>query len=155
MIQSSIAYRSSERAFSLIEVLVTLAVLGVISSMVVSNMSNLGLDASRMVARQQQVAVQNAVQAWVASQMRVTNDPDAPKTMSLESVRSTYNGAGHSKARLFLVASYLDDTSSDHLLTATSNTGKIKSDALNKIRYHLVLDTWGSTTYPKVEMLAD
>jgi prepilin-type N-terminal cleavage/methylation domain-containing protein len=147
--------RHFSRAFSLIEVLVTLAVLGVLSSMVVATMSNLGVDASRIVARQQQVAVQNAVQAWVSSQMRVTNDPDLPKTMSLESVRADYNSRGHSLGRLNLIAPYLDDTSSAHLLSATTNTGKIKSDALTKIRYYLVLDTWGSTTYPKVEMVAE
>ena len=155
MIRPPNLHRSKMHAFSLIEVLVTLAVLGVLSSMVVSTMSNLGMDASRMVARQQQVAVQNAVQAWVASQMRVTNDPNLPKTRSLESVRGDYNSRGHSLGRLNLIAPYLDDTSSAHLLGATTNTGKIKSDALTKIRYYLVLDTWGSTTYPKVEMVAE
>ena len=152
---SSVRSSAPRCGFSLVEVMVTVVVLGLLSGMVVSALSNLGVDASRMIARQQQVAVQNAVQAWVASEMRTTDDPDVPKIKSLESVRGNYNSRGHSLARFNLVAGFLDETSAAHFQNATENNGKLKSDALNKIRHHLVLDTWGFSSYPKVEMVAD
>lgn len=139
--------------FTLPELVLTLAIIGLLAGMVVNTFSNLQSDSSRMVARQQQRALQNAVDAWIASQLRSPGENG--QFLSLETVRADYNSRGHSKGRLNLVQAYLDDGTFEHFDDASVNTGRIKSDALTRIKSYLKLDTWGATSSPKVEMVAE
>ena len=141
-----------KRGFTLPEMILTVAIIGLLSGLVVNSLSNINTDASRMVARQQQAALQSAVQSWASSQFR---DETTGQVKSQESIRADYNSRGHSLGRLNLVSPYLDDATASHMISSTTNTGKIKSDALNAIKSHLVMDTWGSSSYPKVELRAD
>ena len=134
------------------EMIMTVAIIGLLSGLVVNSISNVNVDASRMIARQQQTVLQSAVQSWAASQ---TRDPLTGQIQSMEAIRADYNSRGHSKARLSLISEFLDDATFNHLDSSTTNTAKIKSDALSKIKMHLTLDTWGASSYPKVLMAAD
>jgi prepilin-type N-terminal cleavage/methylation domain-containing protein len=144
--------RFGTSAFSLPELVLTLAIIGLLAGMVVNSFSNLQSDSSRMIARQQQKTLQNAVDAWVASETRSDTDGSV---ISLETVRSEYNSRGTTKARFNLAGPYLDDGTFKHFDESSVNSGKIQSDALKRIKHHLTLDTWGATTYPKVLMVAD
>ena len=148
---SSIARRLAY-GFSLVEALLTIAIMSVLSSLVVGVVSNASKDASRMMARQQQGAVQSAVSAWIASQMR---DSSTGQVKSLESIRGDYNSRSTSLARLNLAAPFLDDTTANHFTSTTTNSANIKSDALNIANQHLELPAWDSGGYAKVNLVSD
>lgn len=142
--------RGTRAGFTLTEALLTMAVVGIISSLVVSTMTNAARDASRMVARQQQAEVQNAVNAWVVGQSR---DRMTGQFRSLESIRADYNSRSTPLARFNLIGTYLDDSTVTHFTTYTSNSGKVQSDALKKAGQYLDLSSWTSGSYPKVELI--
>jgi prepilin-type N-terminal cleavage/methylation domain-containing protein len=131
------------RAFTMVEMLIVIAVIGIMSALVISAFSNAAQDTRRVVARQQQAAVQNAVNAWVNS---------VSQTQGLGQTRNLYNLAGSSKGRLQLVQAYLDEATLAHFLANTTNNGEVKSAALSKTGQYLLLDTWNSASYPKVEL---
>ena len=144
--------------FSLVEALLTIAIMGILTSLVIGVVSNASRDASRMVARQQQAAVQSAVNAWVAGKSR---DPSTGQFISLEAIRSDYNSRTTSLARFNYIAGsdlqvgYLDPSTVQHFVTSTTNSSAIKSDALNTAGQHLELPSWDSGSYPKVNLVND
>lgn len=143
-------------AFTLPEAILTIAIIGILSTLIISSISNINADAARVVARQQQAAVQSAVNTWVNSQTRTNSaDPAAPRIRSTEAIRADYNSRGHSRARLNLISSYLDDATFAHFEEYTTSTSQIKSEALAKARQHLTLDTWGASSYPRVSLNND
>jgi type II secretory pathway pseudopilin PulG len=127
----------------MVEMLIVIAVIGIMSALVISAFSNAAQDTRRVVARQQQAAVQNAVNAWVNS---------TSQTQGLAQARNLYNLAATSKGRLQLVQSYLDDATLSHFLANTSNNNEVKSAALSKTGQYLLLDSWSANSYPKVEL---
>lgn len=131
------------RAFTMVEMLIVIAVIGIMSALVISAFSNAAQDTRRVVARQQQAAVQSAVNAWVSS---------VSQKQGLAQARTLYNLAASSKGRLQLVQGYLDDATLAHFLSNTTNNAEVKSAALSKTGQYLLLDTWNTNSYPKVEL---
>lgn len=131
------------RAFTMVEMLIVIAVIGIMSALIISAFSNAAQDTRRVVARQQQAAVQNAVNAWVNSNSQ---------QQGLAQSRTLYNLAGSSKGRLQLVQAYLDETTLSHFLSNTTNDAEVKSAALSKTGQYLSLDVWNANSYPKVEL---
>lgn len=127
----------------MVEMLIVIAVIGIMSALVISSFSNAAQDTRRVVARQQQAAVQNAVNAWVNS---------VSQSQGLGQARNLYNLAGSSKGRLQLVQTYLDEATLAHFLANTTNNNEVKSAALSKTSQYLLLDTWDAASYPKVEL---
>lgn len=134
---------SRPRAFTLVEVLIVIAVIGIMSALVISAFSNAAQDTRRVLARQQQAAVQNAVNAWVNS---------VSQTQGLGQARNLYNLAATSRGRLQLVQAYLDEATLSHFLSNTTVNNEVKSAALAKTGQYLLLDTWVANSYPKVEL---
>jgi len=139
------ARRPSAAAFTMVEMLIVIAVIGIMSALVISAFSNAAQDTRRVVARQQQAAVQNAVNAWANSYSQ---------EHGLAAARTVYNAAATSKGRLQLVGSYLDDTTLSHFLNPsnTTNNDQVQSAALKKIGQHLSLGEWSAASYPKVDL---
>lgn len=136
---------SAKRAFTMIEMLIVIAVIGIMSALVISAFSNAAQDTRRVVARQQQAAVQNAVNAWVSSYSQENG---------LAAARTAYNAASTSKGRLQLVGNYLDDSTLSHFLNPsnTVSNDEVRSAALKKTGQYLDLSSWSTTSYPKVEL---
>ncbi len=128
----------------MVEMLIVIAVIGIMSALVISAFSNAAQDTRRVVARQQQAAVQNAVNAWVNK---------VSQTQGLSQARTLYNLGGTSVGRLQIVGSYLDDSTLRHFLdNSKANNNEVKSAALLKTGQHLLLDAWNANSYPKVEL---
>ena len=152
----------STRAFSLVEAVITIAVVGVMASLVVGSISNMSRDAQRIVARQQQGAVQNALQAWVMSQTRV-NDAINGQIKSITDIRATYNSQSTAKGKFetFLapnvsgLGGYLDKTTADHFLEYTTNSDRLKTSALDLAKQHLELPAWTAGGFPMVNLVND
>lgn len=151
------------RAFSLVEAVITIAVVGIMASLVVTSISNMSRDAQRIVARQQQAAVQNALQAWVMSQTRV-DDTQSSQIKSISSIRATYNGQSTAKGKFetFLapnsitgLGGYIDKTTADHFLEYTTNSDRLKTSALELAKQHLELPAWTAGGFPMVNLVND
>ncbi|MEM7600121.1 MAG: type II secretion system protein [Verrucomicrobiota bacterium] len=142
---TNISHSGIKRAFTMIEMLIVITVIGIMSALVISAFSNAAQDTRRVVARQQQAAVQNAVNAWVSSYSQQNG---------LAAARTAYNNASTSKGRLQLVGSYLDDTTLSHFLNPsnTTNNNEVRSAALKKTSQYLDLSSWSTSSYPKVEL---
>ena len=139
------AHRPRNRSgFTLVEMLIVISVIAIMASLVISAFSNAAQDTRRVVARQQQAAVQSAVNAWITAQSSGTG--------SLAAAKTAYNNAGTSLARLNLVAGYLEDGTIAHFRTNTTNTDTVLSEALKKTNQHLELPAWSAASYPKVEL---
>jgi prepilin-type N-terminal cleavage/methylation domain-containing protein len=142
---TTINHSTAKRAFTMIEMLIVITVIGIMSALVISAFSNAAQDTRRVVARQQQAAVQNAVNAWVSSYSQQNG---------LAAARTVYNAANSSKGRLQLVGNYLDDATLAHFLNPsnTTNNDQVRSAALKKTSQYLDLSSWSTSSYPKVEL---
>ena len=148
--------------FSFVEVIFTIAIIGIMSSLVVSAISNVSRDANRVLARQQQAAVQSALTSWVMAQTRVGS---TAQMRSLEDVRNTYNALGTTSARFNLLvpnlaspdpgvrAGFIDQTTTDHFLDYTIGTDKLKTAALENVKQYLSLPNWQSGDFPRVDLV--
>ncbi len=138
---------SSKIGFTLLEVVIVIAVVGIMSAMAISAFSNGAGDAREIVARQQQATLQSAVNAWVVGQF--TGDA------TVAEVRTVYNAATTSEAKLALIQEYLDDTSFDHFNSesASDASTKVISGSVRKLNWHFDLPDWTDGSYPKVDLV--
>ncbi len=158
---------SSSRAlqrcgFTFVEAIFTIAIIGIMASLAISAVSNMARDASRVVARQQQAAIQEGLHAWVMSQTRVGN---TAQIQSLSAIRSFYNAIGSTSARFELLvpkplaadpnarAGFIDETTAEHFQKFTTSTDRLKSDALATSKQYLSLPNWADGTFPQVDLV--
>lgn len=156
--------RTSTRGhgFSFVEAIFTIAIIGIMSSLVVAAISNASRDAHRVMARQQQAAVQSALTAWVMAQTRVGS---TAQVRGLEDIRTGYNALGTTSARFNLLVpnpsspdpsarvGFLDQTTADHFLDYTTGTDRLKTAALENAKQYLSLPTWQSADFPRVDLV--
>lgn len=129
--------------FTLVELLLVIAIIGIMSALIVASVSGAAEDSRRVMARQQQVVVQEALNAWIAR--------ESSGTKSLSVARATYNSASSSAAKLVLISPYLDDTTSANFTTVND---RIQSEAMTKLGAYLQFSTnWTTGNYPKVNLI--
>jgi len=155
--------RKQRRAgFSFVEAIFTIAIIGIMSSIVVAAISNASRDAHRVMARQQQASVQSALTAWVMAQMRVNN---TAQYRGLESVRTSYNALASSQLRFKLLTpdltssdpsarvGFLDQTTADHFAEYTNNANQLQTAALYNAQQYLSLPDWQPGDFPHVDLV--
>ncbi|MDZ4289513.1 MAG: type II secretion system protein, partial [Prosthecobacter sp.] len=154
--------RNRRHAFTFVEAIFTVAIIGIMASLAVSAISNASRDTNRIVARQQQAAVNEALNAWVMSQTRVGN---TAQIQSVANIRSTYNALTTTSARFNLLlpnsaasdpsarAGFIDQSTADHFLEYTTSTDKLKTSALEGAKQYLNLPTWVDGDTPQAELV--
>jgi len=152
-------HHNSSKGFSFVELMMTLAILSVMASLIIGAFSNAASDTNRIVSRQQQAAVQAALNAWINSDTNrvdvINATTGSAKIRTLEEIRTDYNSRSTSLARLNLIGSYLDSLSASEFYSNTINSGKIKSQALTSSKQYLSLPDWASGNFPQVQLLPD
>ncbi len=135
-----------ESGFTFLEVIIVVAVIGIMSALAISAFSSGAADAREVVARQQQATIQSAVNAWVCGRLS--------GSVTVAEVRAIYNSEVGSEARLALVSAYLDDLSYRHFFEQSSatNEDRVESSATRKLGRYISLPDWGSGSYPKVDL---
>ena len=128
------------KAFSLIELLIVIAVIGIIGSLVLTSVTNAARDSNMVIARQQQVVLQEALNAWIIA--------NSSGNVGLESTRQAYN-AGN---KLALLQGFLQKSTYDHFVPYSSGNS-VGSDAMEKAGVSLQFSSWNSLAeYPAVNM---
>jgi Tfp pilus assembly protein FimT len=128
---------SFSRGFSLVEILVIIAVIGVISALVIPQISNIRSSASLSVARQQQAELQAALGNWVVAR---SSEPGG-----LAAARAAYTGT-----KLSLLENYLQEAT----YASMSGSGDaVTSAALDAAGAYLQFSSWASGQYPTVQWI--
>lgn len=140
---SHVAVNSPSReAFTLIEMLLVVAVIGILTSLVIAAVSNSAADARLVIARQQQATVQEALNAWISS----TN---------ISGARSAYSGKSAAQ-RLLLVSGYLDTNARWYKEYTVDGAGNIQTPNMKLTApspVSLTFEDWTSSNYPVVKLL--
>ena len=154
--------RRRKPGFSFVEAIFTIAIIGIMSSLVIAAISNASLDAYRVLARQQQASVQSALTAWVMAQTRVGT---TAQFNSLENVRTSYNALSSTLTRFNLLvpnasspdpalrAGFLDQTTADHFADYTTGSDKLQTAALVNAQQYLTMPDWQSGDFPHVDLV--
>lgn len=149
--------------FTFVEAIFTIAIIGIMAGLAMSAISNLSQDTNRIVARQQQAAVQEALTAWVMSQTRVSST--SAQVQSISNVRAIYNALGSTGERFEKLkpnsgatdvdarAGFLDQATVDHFADFTTNADRLKTAALDAMKQYLILPNWEEGSFPKAELV--
>lgn len=130
------------RGFSLVELLVTIVILSILASMVVTAVSNAAVDSSKVLARQQQAAVQQALNTWITIY-------SSGEGGGMEQARTVYNTAGDSLTKFVLISTFLEPSMASHIQT-NSTLDRLESSALQRAGAYLTLGGWAAGGYPAV-----
>lgn len=125
------------RAFSLVEILLVVAVIGILSGLAMTYVGGASDNSSQLVARQQQIQLQTALDAWIAAQ--------SSGTAGLAGAKTAYST--NAASMMTALGPYLRDTG----IFSTSG-GAVSSSALTKIGRTLYFSSWAEGGYPKVLM---
>jgi prepilin-type N-terminal cleavage/methylation domain-containing protein len=137
-----------QRAFTLVEMLLVIAIISILAAMAISNFSNASQDTRDIIARQQLAVVQEAVNHYASREIgRVASAGTAPQ--SVAQVMAAYNTATGAD-RFALFSNYLDDATRT-AFTLDGNTGKLTSQAMRDTGRYLTLPDWAAGSFPKVQ----
>lgn len=126
---------SGQQGFSLVEVLVVIAVVGIISALILPQVTNVRSEASLSVARQQQAELQTALGNWIVAKSSGSG--------GLAAARAAYTGT-----KLALLQSYLQEGT----YSALSGDGdNVTSAALDGAKAYLRFSSWNAGQQPIVE----
>jgi type II secretory pathway pseudopilin PulG len=129
----------------MVEILLVIAIIGIMASLVLTVIGGAAQDSHAVVARQQQVVVQEALNAWIANV--------SSQGGGIAAARSAYNAAGSDSAKLALLQSYLGGDTYNHLTDANFASGSgIGSASLQASGLSLTFSTWTATNYPSVQL---
>jgi prepilin-type N-terminal cleavage/methylation domain-containing protein len=179
---TKISVSRANKAFSLVELLLVLAIISIMAALVINSFSNAAQDSCNVMARQQQATLQSAINNWISGQVGgfEVPDPDNPSRRyerTVGYVRNKYNYAtnywtnspsnpresrsdGDILGRLELIKDYLDDDTYRHFADSSpgSDFTRIQSGAMAKTGQYIELSAWSlpgagkRSPYPKVEL---
>jgi prepilin-type N-terminal cleavage/methylation domain-containing protein len=142
--------RSVARGFSLIELIIVIAILSILSSIVVMSVTNASRDSRRVMARQQQGALNSAVGAWVGGQSRSPTTGQLQSTSTIQGIWNT--GYTSNKAKLNAIVPYLDAPTADDFVTNSTNGDKVQSSAMTQDTSWISFPFWATDGSPEVKL---
>jgi prepilin-type N-terminal cleavage/methylation domain-containing protein len=126
-----------QRAFSLVEILVVIAVIAILSSLVIVALFGTAKQTSEIVARQQQAELQTALGNWITT---TSSEPGG-----LAEARRKYTNTAN---KLSLLTNYLQEAT---YLRLTNTGNAVRSSALTASKARLEFSpSWSTTDAPVV-----
>jgi prepilin-type N-terminal cleavage/methylation domain-containing protein len=120
--------RATQQALSLIEILIVIAVIGVLAALFIPYISNFQSGAQESVARQQQAELQTALGNWISAASSTSG--------GLAAARATYTSTDN---KLSLLQNYLQAATYANL---QSSGNSVTSAALTGSRASLQFSSW-------------
>jgi len=154
--------KRTRNAFTLIEMLIVIAIISILAAMAISSFSNAAQDSREVLVRQQLATIQEAVNNWASRQIgkvvpdatagppAVTSPNFGPNPRTIEQVRGIYNGK-NAPSRFGLFSGYLDTATLESISPPNDTTGRFTTDAMRQTGYYLTLPNWDAGSYPKVQ----
>ena len=123
--------------FSLIELIVVMAIIGIMAALIVAVVTNATQDTRMVLARQQTAVIQEALNAWISG-YTLTN--------SLAGARNRYTEQASARAKLdYLLQDYLDPSTYAHFTNFTADgAGLLSTEALGMNGKALVFSVWSN-----------
>lgn len=148
--KSRIENRKFQSAFSLVELLIVIAVIAIMASLVISAFSNASADSRLVLVNQQQAVLQEALNAWISHESSGTDANG--KKLTTDSARTTYTNAATGAAKLALVTPYLADspTGGAQYSAHASIANAFQTSTMVKTQQYVTFSTWASGSYPKI-----
>jgi len=125
--------------FTLIELLLVIAIIGIMSALIVSAVINAAADSREVIARQEQVVLQEALNSWIMANCSGTN--------SIAYAKSQYST--DASVMLGKLSNYLHRTTYTNF---TLTNGGLTTEPMSRAGKYLTFSPWNSTTNPSVEM---
>jgi prepilin-type N-terminal cleavage/methylation domain-containing protein len=129
--------KRKEGGFSLVELLLVITVVALISGLAISYVGGASDSSSTLVARQQQVQLQTALDAWIAAR--------SSGTAGLGGAKAAYST--DAATMLSALSPYLRDPG-----IFSVSGGTVSSSALSAAGKSLQFSSWTDNSYPKVLM---
>jgi prepilin-type N-terminal cleavage/methylation domain-containing protein len=130
------------KAFSLVEVIIVVAVIGILAAFIISSLSGTSEYAHQVVARQEQAELQTALGNWIAA---ASSDPGG-----LANARWKYTNTAD---KLLLLSNYLQDATYQRL-RLTSTGPIVRSPALTASKARLEFSSsWSTADVPSVNWI--
>jgi prepilin-type N-terminal cleavage/methylation domain-containing protein len=156
------------RAFTLVELLLVVAIISILAAMVISHFADAAQGARNVVAQQHLASWQSALNTWVNTKLGKIDTSIEPNgsQISISTLSAYYNNLTR-RQRFVLLAGkdlngsagatpgLLEAMTADHFISTINSTGanstaKIQSTALLQTNQWLELPAWTSTSYPQV-----
>lgn len=134
-------HRLTGDGFTLIEMLIVVAVIGIMTSLVIAAISNSSADARLVIARQQQATIQEALNAWIAS----TNSTAA---------RNLYQSNTTPTQKITLIQKYLDTNARWMTTGLTYGADSLQTENMKSANVKLAFGAWAVGGYPVVTLQA-
>ena len=153
---------TKRNAFTLVEMLLVLAIISVMAAMVINAFSNATNDSRNVISRQQQATLQSALNNWISQEIRGTQTVKGAR----DKYNYTFSGGAYTTTELTMdkrlehIKEYIDVDFYNHLVAGSSTT-KVRSGAMAKTGQYIVFSKWddpssgNSAPYPKVELIKD
>jgi len=130
------------KAFSLVEVIIVVAVIGILATFIISSLSGSSEYANMVVARQEQAELQTALGNWIVA---TSSQPGG-----LAEARHQYTNEAN---KLLLLSNYLQDATYQRL-RLTSTGAVVRSPALTASKARLEFSSsWSATDAPSVNWI--
>ena len=127
---------TTQNGLSLVELLIVIAIIAILATLVIPNVSSIRGATSEAVARQQQAELQTALGAWISA--------SSAGPGGLAAARGAYNGAG---SKLGLLQNYLQPATYAAL---SGNGSSVSSEALAEAGASLQFSSWAVDSAPSV-----
>lgn len=126
----------NQKGFSLVEVLVVIALIAILSSLIIPSISSIRASSQESTARQQQAALQTALGNWITAV--------SSQSGGLAGARTTYNAAAN---KLTLLQNYLQPATYANL---QGSGDTVSSAALTASGASLQFSTWTVGESPSI-----
>ena len=126
--------------FTLIELLLVIAIIGVMSALIISAVINAATDSRGVIAVQQQVVLQEALNSWIMANSSGTGTNNIPNTIASAQAQYSTNA----RTMLDKISNYLQSSTYTNFTNVGGGSG-IATDPMSRLGKYIIFSPWNTT----------